>query len=488
MWVEQFKFHYPDVAEVYNKPYMLQLVNANIIRHGSHTDLDLLEDFVSSKILTEPYLEEKSSLITAFFKLSNYAKQSSTISKADLPTGINFDIAYKELIFNNVIYEFNIRGSYLSVKTQVKFSNDILLEFFLANRWIEENGFDLGLLRKVSEFYEPNPILQANILKYLIKMAFKEGRIDILGDVFTLFEYAGLSSKPPDMSHVKQELINTIGVELRKNEEARALLIPLYAKSKLGQLLYFESFFDMDSLVLHTGDSINYYLENKHTDDASIYGHFLKFMQYFLKGDHSACKNEYDFFQKFELPQHFEPALAAYYYGAQLIYQSVFESKPDQNLINEVFLKSGLFFKNGNQSETGIPIFEYIIIYALNYGSCFKEIIKLSNLTIREYQIDSTNNTWRNQLFLLIFARALLNSGEVEEAFTLYKKVNLLNIPVNYKYYVRLRSFLIRIEFLIFENKTEEAKLLIEETKTISQMIRHQYFFDKALLWEARLS
>ena len=40
----------------------------------------------------------------------------------------------------------------------------------------------------------------------------------------------------------------------------------------------------MDSLVLHSGDSINHYLENKHTDEAMIYGHFLKFMQYFLEG------------------------------------------------------------------------------------------------------------------------------------------------------------------------------------------------------------
>ncbi len=486
-WIEQFRFHYPDVAEVYNKPYMLQLFSANPNPQGSHTDLDILDFFVSSKILIEPYLEEKSVLISSFFKLSNYVKQGSTVNKADLPAGANFDIAYKDLVFNNVFYEFNIRGSYLSVKTHVKFSNDILQDFFLANKWIEENGFDFALLRKVSEFYESNPMSRTNLLKCLIKMAFKENRIDILRDIFTLFESAEPGSEPPDESLVNQEIINTIGIELRKNEEAREFLIPLYAQSKLGQLLYFESFFDMDSLVLHSGDSINFYLENKHSDEARIYGHFLKFMQYFLSGERPACKNEYVFFQKFKLPEQIDPALAAYYYGAQLIYQCAYEAKADQNMLKEVFLTSGLYFKRGTQSEKGIPIFEYILIYALNYGSCFKEIIKLSNLTIRKYRLDSTNLSWRHQLFLLIFARALLNSGEVEKALTLYRKVKLQNIPVNYKYYVRLRSSLIRVEFLVFENKIEKAQELIEEMKTISRMIRHKYFYDLALLWETQL-
>ncbi len=486
-WVEQFRFHYPDMGEVFNKPYMLQLFSANLNPQGSHTDLDLLDYFVSQRILVEPYLEEKSKLITAFLKHSNYAKLSSAVNKADLPTGTNFEIVYKELIFNNVLYEFNIRGSYLSVKTHVKFSNDILLEFFLANKWIDENGFDLDLLRKIYKFYELNPSLQTNVLKCLIKMSFKEGRFDILGDIFTLFEGMESGSEPPDEQFMYQEIISTIGVELRKNDEARAFLIPLYAQSKLGQLLYFESFFDMDSLVLHSGDSINFYLENKHSDEARIYGHFLKFLQYFLASENTACKNEYDFFQKFELPEYIKPALAAYYYTARLMYQSAFESKIDQNLIREVFLKSAMYLKKGAQAETGIPMFEYILIYAFNYGSCFKEIIKLSNLTIRNYRLDSKNITWRHQLFLLILARALLNSGETEKALALYKKVKLQNIPVNNKYYVRLRSYLIRLEFLVFENKIEEAKELIEEIKAISQMIRHKYFYDKALLWANQL-
>ncbi len=379
------------------------------------------------------------------------------------------------------------RGSYLSVKTYVKFSSDILLEFFLANKWIQEKGFDLGLFKKVYEFYENNPVMQANILKYLIKIAFKENRTDILSGVFTIFECGDQSPGPPVMSHVNQEIINIVGVELRKNKKAREILIPLYAKSKLGQLLYFESFFDMDSLVLHSGNSIDHYLENKHTDEARIYGHFLKFMQYFLAEDQTNCKNEYELFQAFTLTDHIDPALTGYYYGAQFIYQSVFEDMLDRNLLKEIYSKSDQFFKERTQSKAGIPLFEYIVLYSLNYGDCFTEIIRLSNLTFKRYKINSSSYTWRHQLVLLIFARALLNCGNTKAAISLYKQVELKNIPVNYTYYVRLRSGLIQVEFLVFEKKMEEAKSVIEEIKTISKLIRHKYFYDKALMWEVQM-
>ncbi len=108
--VEQFKFHYPDVTETFNNPYLLQLFSTIQNPKGIHTDLELLDYFVSEKILTEPYLEEKSTIISAFFKFSNYLKKSSSVNKADLPTSAEYSCAYRELIFNNLLYEFTISG------------------------------------------------------------------------------------------------------------------------------------------------------------------------------------------------------------------------------------------------------------------------------------------------------------------------------------------------------------------------------------------
>ena len=87
-----------------------------------------------------------------------------------------------------MLYEYTVQGNYLSVVTYVKFTNDILLGFFLTNKWIEENGFNLDLFRKIYKFYENNNQLQTGILKYLIKFAFKENNADILKNIFLIFE------------------------------------------------------------------------------------------------------------------------------------------------------------------------------------------------------------------------------------------------------------------------------------------------------------
>lgn len=484
---ENLKFHYPEITELINNPYLLYLFSLSQNPEEIHTDIELLNQFIKTKVLTEPYLEEKSKIINSFLYISDYAKQNAIVKKDDIPAFTDFNLAYKELIFNNILYEYTVPGSYLSSITYVKFSNNILLEFFLANKWMEENKFNLGLFRRVFKFYKDNNQLQTNILKYLIKFAFKESNTDILKNIFSVFESENNLFSAPETIYVNPEIINVIGIELRNKKELRDLLIPIYAKSKLGQLLYFESFFDMDSLVLHSGDNIDFYLENKHTDDAFIYGHFLKFMQYFLAGDKPKCKKEYEFFQSFALPDNIKPILAGYYYGTQVIYQSVFMDNLDSGLMDKICKKSEMFYKSGIQTITSNPIFEHVIIYSLNYGNKFTEICQLRNLMLDKYEMVQAATTWHNQLSGIIYARALLNTGEVKKAISLNKQVEIKSIPVNCKYYAGMRFNLVKSEFLIFEKKYNEAKQLLEEVKSVSKMIRYKFFYDKALMFENKI-
>ncbi|MDF1574714.1 MAG: hypothetical protein P1P86_05930 [Bacteroidales bacterium] len=484
--VEKLKFYHPDIADVFNTPYMLHLFSSNQNPRDIRSDLELLNYFVSNKILVEPYLQEKSAIIQTFFVRSGYAKQSASVDKRDLPASAEYNKAFKELISDNVFYEFTTPGKYLSVKTHVKFSNDILLAFFLANKWIEEKGFDLDLFRRVLSFYRNHPNLQINIVKFLIKIAFKEERTKVLMDIFSVLENGKGSAFFPDTGLVNREIINTIGVELRKNKKVRKILIPHFAKTKAGQQYYFEGFSDMDSLVLFSGDNIDHYLENKQSDDAKIYGHFLKFMQYFLSSNRPLCRKEYEIFRTLSLDEHAEPTLAGYYYGAQLIYQSCFEDGTDPALMEKVFKKSISLFKKELQPASGIPVFEYIISYSLNYGDDFKNIIRLSRQVKKMYELASGKLTWRHQMFHLIYARALLHAGDFQTAVSLYKKTKMGAIPVNNKYYVRLRYYLIRVEFLLLEKKSSEVLSVIEEIKTISKMIKQRFFYDRALFFEKK--
>ena len=485
---EKLKYYHPDISELCNTPYMLYLFSANQYPQQICSDLELLEHFVSGKILVEPYLQEKSAIIHTFFVRSNYLKESASLNKLELPTSDEYNTAYRELIFHNVLYEYSIPGKYLSVNTYVKFSNDILLSYFLANKWIDEKNLDLELIRSVIKFYRGNPNLQSNLVKILIKTAFKEDRTDILKNIFSVLESQGSFADLTDRDQLNREIISTIGIELRKNKKLRRILIPHYASSRSGQEFYFEGFFDMDSLVLHSGEDINIYLQYKDSEDGKIYGHFLKFMQYFLSVRKPDCRNEYEIIRQLRLGESMEPALAAYYYGAQLIYQTCFEQGADQDLMKLVYLKSESLFDSKIQALWGVPIFEYIISYSLNYGDDFSNVLKLSEQAIARYEIASMPHSWRHQMFLLVYARALLNAGDKDKAISFFNETALGAIPVNNKYYIRLRYYLIRLEFLILENQKTEALVIIKEMKTISKFIKHQFFYERALNFENKVN
>lgn len=484
---QYLNFHYPQITELIKHPYFLNLFNLNQQSEDLHTDIDLLNQFVYQNVLTEPYSVEKAQIIDAIFHLSNYGKQISPIKKEDLPQTEEYKNAYKELICSNFLYEYSVPGIYLSVKTYVKFSHDILLEFMLVNKWLQKNKFDLELIRKVIHFYDDNRQLRCNLIKYLIKIAFKEGKTEILKDIYSIFTKGKNGSTEIDHTEIDPETINAISIELRKNKEMRDYLIPYYAKSKEGQLLYFKHFFDMDSLVLHAGENIKYYLENNPSEDAQVYGHYLKFLQYFLEEDPNKERKEFLWFKKNTDPNGMSPLNTGFYYSVPLIFQTVSNNFFDETLWANILQKAQLFYEEESQDITSLPIFEFLIVGALNYGDRFAEIIQIIQLALKRYLLTDSSYSWMYQLFMAIYARALLHTNKPEQALGIFEQVKFKNIPANYNYYVKLRYYLIEVEFLVYQKKTKQAKQLLQETRSIAQMIRFKYFYDKALLCEQEL-
>lgn len=473
-------FHYPEISELISHPYFLNLYILQKDIDKIHTDIDLLNHFIFDRVLSEPYAEEKSKIINSIFHLSNYGKGLGPVKKSELLLEENFYPAYKELINQNILYEYAVPGSYLSVKTFVKFSNNIILEFLLANKWLEENKFDLDLIRKIIRFYDGNKQLRCNLIKYIIKIAFKEEQTEILKNIYSIFTPNGNDSLAVNLNGIDPETINVISVELRKNKAIRDYLIPHFAKSKLGQLFYFENFFDMDSLVLYAGENVKYYLENNPSVDAQIYGHYLKFTQSLFEQNDLQCSKEYDWFQQLILPRGSSPMTAAFYDAVKIIFSSAVIHEFDEQQWKTIQNRSVLFYENKIQSATSMPIYEYLIANALNYGNKFEKIEILIKSVLKRYVLSDYSSSWMYQLFMAIYARALLNLGKTEQGAELFQHVHFKNTPANYNYYVRLRFYLIKYEFLLHAKKIDEAKEILQEIKVIAQMIRYKYFYDKA--------
>lgn len=485
--LESIQFHYPEISDIISHPYFLHLF-LEVQKTGKvHSDIDLLYEYIQHRILSDPIAVEKTKLIDGFLKACDNAKKSTSVNKEQIQLIADFEIAYIELLSAGILHEFKIPGSYLTVQTFIEFTHTILLEFFLANKWLKENELNLDLLKQVITFYDDNKALQCNIIKFIIKIAFKEEKTLFLKDIYSLFAVSAGKTPLIPGSAPYQEIINVIGLELRKNKKVRDILIPWYAKSKSGQLYYFESFFDMDSLVLHAGESLTYYLKYNKTEKAQIYGHFMKFMQAFLSMDIAGCEKEYHNTKAIAFSNGNKPLSTGLYHCAQIIYESVCHNQLSDELMADIFQNAAQLFTLGHQSTNSIPHYELSIVLALNYGDCFNQINKLSEQVFNRYELVKYRTSAYYQLFRAIYARALLNTGRAPEALSIFEKVRFHTIPVNTKQYLLLRYKLIQVEFLMHAQETEHALQLIDDIKSASKMLNFKYFYQAAKTLEEKL-
>lgn len=479
---QQLRFHSPETAEMIAQPYFLNLFLRKK-REGGCTDVDLLNDFISDNLLAEPYPVEKAKIIDAMLQHLELGKKMEPINKEELPCSEECAVAYKDLIARNILYELTIPGSYFSMTTAVRFSHDILMEFMLANKWLRENKFDLDLIRKVINYYGESKLLRCNVIKYMIKIAFKERKTELLKDIYTIFSKGSSHQILANDSDASPETLNIINVELRKHKEMRDYLIPHYANTESGQLFYFESFFDMDSLALHAGDNVDYYLKNNPAEDAQIYGHFLKFTQYFLTQNQNRLQNEYEWFQEVKHPERLNPLAAGFYYAILITKTSAIDNATWKKILDQ----AEHYLSTAAQISYNFPIFEHLIINALNYAGCFSKTIELFKLVTEKYVFSSHKSNWLYQLMTSFYARALLKTGSADLGLEIFNQIEIKSVSINYNYYVKLRYYIFKIEFLLYQKRFDDANQQIQDVKSIARMIRFKYFYDQAVALEENL-
>lgn len=476
-------FNNPDILDIINNPYMLYLFLLTYNQGGIIRDIDLLNQYIINTVLSPPYEEEKFFIIKLFFSLSDYGRKSIEVRKEDLNLASSSIIAYNELIRNGILYEYTVKDNYLSLITFVKFSENVLFAFYLANFLIKENELNTDFLKHIIVGYSHVPHLLSDILKYIIKILFKEEQTELLKNIFYMIDTDNLSADRQILDLPYGVLTNIIGVEMRKNQKMREFLIPWYAQSNAGRKLYFERFFDMDCLVLHSGNDLYSYLQYNQSIEAKQYVCFMKFMQYFLSGDNEQCKIEYENSLKFQLPLGQGSFNAASYFIPKIVYHSVFEKKIDGNFIKEVLNLSSSLLQNGIQKKTGIPNFEFIIIFSLGYGKMNNEIIDLAHHIFKNYDLTNLKSSCFYQLFLSVYALALLELGKTKKAIELYDHVKFknINIPEHMKCYVKIRLLFIKTEFLIFKGKLHKAEKKLQKIERISKMLKFSYFYNRAI-------
>jgi len=482
-------FNHPEILDIISNSYMLHLFLATYNKKGNVGDIDLLNQYIINTVFSASYAEEKFLIVKTFFSLCNYGKKGNEVRKEDLNLSSSMIPAYNELIKCGIIYEYSIRDSYLTLITFVKFTQNILFTYYLSNLLVKESSLNTSFIKSIIDGYSGTPYLRCDIVKYVIKILFREEQVELLKNIFSVIETESLPADTPTNNGSNCVLTNVIGVEMRKNQKLREILIPHYAQTEAGRKLYFERFFDMDSLVLHSGNDLDCYLQYNQSNESKQYVCFMKFMQYFLSCNQELCKAEYEKSLNLMLPEGKNSLTTSFYFIPQIIYQSVFEKRVDRKILNEVYKMSDRLIQNGIQNRTEFPEFETNVIFFLEYGRMNKEIIDLAHHIFENYDMVNFESSCFYQLFLSSYARALFETGEEKKALECYDQVKLgsINFPEHMKNYINIRLLLIKTEFLIYTGKFKKAQRILEKIKAISQMLKFSYFYDRALDFEKRI-
>ncbi|MGD9930970.1 MAG: hypothetical protein AB7U05_13210 [Mangrovibacterium sp.] len=488
---DDLELNNPHLADMIRNPYLLHLFILSGKSNGTISETDLLDQYIKRMVLTPPLLHEKYSILQSYFSLCSNGKKGVEVKKEDLNISSENKLAYTELLRMGFLYEYSLVDQYLSLTTYVSFTHNTLFAYYLANVIIKEDAISIENLKATIDGYRNSPRLQNSITEYIIKILFRDEKIEILKDIFTLFEQEKLrqNSNQDATSRCCGILANIVNGEMRRYPGLRKRLMPIYAQSEIGRSIYFERFFDLDRIVLNSGDELDCYLRYNQTESARDYAHYLKYLQYFLSENYELCQQEYEHIEKLVLPKEGTPSDFAYYFVPRIIHQSVFQKNIEGSLMAAAHDTANQLLQSGKQEKTGLPVFEFELISALHYGQRYREIIQLTRRVLENYDLSNWESSVSYQLFLSDYASALLQSGETKEANDLYQQVRFkhINFPMNRKYFLKIRLMLIETEFLIFNGNLKKAQKNLDKIRAISEKLKFNYFYNKAMEIETEL-
>jgi len=172
-----------DILDIIRYPYILSLFVKEYSKTRKVTEIDLLQQYLKSRLYSPPYMEEKLYILEHFMELCKLGKESNTVAKEKLLSGLLYSEAYKELVSYGIIYEFTIPNGLFGSNTYVKFNQSQVFEYILVEKWRQDKPMDSDLFFKIKEYYKNNMQLQKSILKFYILLLYHSGKTSVLKDI-----------------------------------------------------------------------------------------------------------------------------------------------------------------------------------------------------------------------------------------------------------------------------------------------------------------
>jgi len=471
---DKLKFSNPLVTEIIREPYMFNLFVTNFKQVSACTEIDLLTQYYEKKILTTIQGADKSQIIETILRVIHRNIQSLHVKRNELLLAEMFRPAYDDLIAHGILVERSEKGKYLAIDHYVSFANTVFLEFILTNFWLQNHTYDSQLIANVLVFYEKNAALQSNVVRWLVRYAFKEKRIDVLTEVFEIFgNYMNNQQNTYFQNHQLLECVQTIGNELRHNANLRNLLIPKYTRLDFAKQFYFEMFFDLDFLVLNFGDAIENYAAYNLMPHEQMFAHGLLFNKFVLANDIDKIKEEHAIIETFN----YDKSLAAYYFKyvtpAKITYNYIETNTVSHELIGEALSYIEYFIDSEYIAQV---LVEIALMDAFYRTMQYKYIVQLFAESGIHNQSSQAGVNVYQQLVKLYYAHALLKTGDRDTAFKELPNIDSSRLPLGVRVYFTIVSRLIKTDFLSEQNRLNEAIHLLNSVIEMATHLRFRYF------------
>jgi hypothetical protein len=221
------------------------------------------------------------------------------------------------------------------------------------------------------------------------------------------------------------------------------------AKTKNGQEFYFEQFINIDGLNSFYGEGLRYYLLEKKTTEAQIFGHSLLCLRGWLSDKVSEVKQHYEAVMEQRLDNSIHPFVCGRYFATQLYYTNINILESERILADARIVHATL--KQGRDNYRLFPAFEYVFSSALLVTGHYNEALYYINYALKNYP--EKPSYIEDGFYIdidLIKALVLVKNGRKEEAEKIYNQIKpsefyFLTRKINMIMYLFLRKFLKKI-------------------------------------------
>ncbi len=236
------------------------------------------------------------------------------------------------------------------------------------------------------------------------------------------------------------------------------------AKTKNGQSFYFEQFIFIDKLNSYYGSGLHYYLNEKKTREAQLFGHSLLCFRAWLIQDYEGVEKHSEKVMECGVDESISHPVNARYFATQLYYAHVFGVG-----IEAIIVEARRFYLSmlrSKEDNTGLNCFEVIIAEALILTSQYEEalfyideVLKNVKTNIPSY-IDVALYENVSLLKSIVFA----HTGKKLKAYEILQDINPYKYSFLSRQYLNI-LYLSNKQFLRNNNEDEmQIRHLIAET------------------------